>query len=57
LPGSRGLGGGGEVAQTMYTHVIKYKNYKIKGKIKNNLLFGRQRLKRCGWKPAPTKRQ
>jgi hypothetical protein len=29
----------------MYTHVIKYKNYKIKGKIKNNLLFGRQRLK------------
>jgi hypothetical protein len=30
LPGSRGWGAGG--AQTMYTHVSKYKNNKIKGK-------------------------
>jgi hypothetical protein len=37
LLGSRGLGGwgtGGEVQQTMYTHVSKCKNDKIKGKKK-----------------------
>jgi hypothetical protein len=32
--GSAWKWGGGKVAQTMYTHVSKCKNYKIKNKIK-----------------------
>jgi hypothetical protein len=32
LPGSRGLGVGGKVAQTMYTHVSKCKNDKRRKK-------------------------
>jgi hypothetical protein len=38
LSGSRGLEVGGEVAQTMYTHVSKYKNDKIT--IKNGKING-----------------
>jgi hypothetical protein len=37
LPRSRG-GGGGEVAQIMYTHVNKCKNDKIKFKNEKNLI-------------------
>jgi hypothetical protein len=30
---------GGEMAQTMYTYVSKYKNYKIKGEEKKNAIL------------------
>jgi hypothetical protein len=36
--GNRGWGGGGKVAQTMYTHVNKRKNGKTKGEKNKNKL-------------------